>query len=204
LNGCLEALESLEQEPDLTPEERAEIEEGVLTVVRWIRETLTEATRLSREAPASALPEGGQASLDRERAGWLWQRLKDLPERARLDVVRVGSAFQSWALCERVCEESVTEASRKVERAAGLARLAQEIAERVPGPASWRDRLRGYAAGHVANTLRVGGELAAAYSCLEEAKRLWQSGADPAGVLDPGRLLNLEAALRRDQRRLIP
>ena len=33
-------------------------------------------------------------------------------------------------------------------------------------------------------------------------KRLWHAGSDPAGVLDPGRLLDLEASLRRDQRRL--
>src|SRR5206468_2520648 len=29
----------------------------------------------------------------------------------------------------------------------------------------------------------------------------WEAGSDPDGVLDPGRLLDLEASLRRDQRR---
>jgi tetratricopeptide (TPR) repeat protein len=37
---------------------------------------------------------------------------------------------------------------------------------------------------------------------MGEAKRLWLTGSDPAGVLDPGRLLDLEASLRRHQRRL--
>jgi tetratricopeptide (TPR) repeat protein len=95
----------------------------------------------------------------------------------------------------------VTEASRKVERAAGLARLAQEIAGRIPGPETWRNCLRGYASAHAANVLRVSGELNAADSLFEEAKRLWSAGADPDAVLDPGRLLDLEASLRRDQRR---
>lgn len=43
-------------------------------------------------------------------------------------MVRVAREFQSWALLERVCEESVSEASRETGRAASLERLAQEIA----------------------------------------------------------------------------
>lgn len=39
-------------------------------------------------------------------------------------------------------------------------------------------------------------------STFDQAKRLWQVGSDPGRVLDPGRLLDLEASLRRDQRRL--
>ena len=202
ITACLEALAALDDEAGgLTPEERAEIEEGILALARSTRETLTEAVRLSRESPAVGYPEGGQISLDRERAGALWDRLKGLSEETRLEVVRVAEEFQSWALCERVCAESVTEASRQVERSAALARLAQEIAERVPGPESWRDRLRGYAGAHVANALRVTGDLNASEAAFESAKRLWHGGADPTAVLDPGRLADLEASLRRGQRR---
>jgi tetratricopeptide (TPR) repeat protein len=50
--------------------------------------------------------------------------------------------------------------------------------------------------------LRVSGDLGSADVAIEEAKRLWQAGSDPAAVLDPGRLLDLEASLRRAQRRL--
>jgi tetratricopeptide (TPR) repeat protein len=202
VTACLEALDALDDETSgLTPEERAEIEEGVLAVAHSTRETLTAAIRLSREAPSESYPEGGQASLDRDRAEVLWFRLKSLPEETRLGVVQVAEEFQSWALCERVCAESVTEASRKVERSASLARLAQEIAERVPGPQDWRDRLRGYAGAHAANVLRVSGDLKAAEAAFDSAKRLWHGGADPAAVLDPGRLPDLEASLRRAQRR---
>src|ERR1700704_3660095 len=53
-----------------------------------------------------------------------------------------------------------------------LAQLAREIAEQVQGPEGWRNSVRGYAAGHVANSLRVPGELAEAEVTLIEAKRL--------------------------------
>ena len=153
------------------------------------RETLTEAVRLSR-TPAPDYPSSGsEVSLCRQRAEGLWQRLKGLSEEVRLAVVRVAEEFQNWALCVRVCEESIAEASRQVERSASLARLAWEIAERVPDdPEGWRLRLRGYALAHVANTLRVSGELNAADAAFEEAKRLWDAGADPLSLLDPGRL----------------
>jgi tetratricopeptide (TPR) repeat protein len=88
-----------------------------------------------------------------------------------------------------------------VERSAVLARLAQEIADRVRGPESWRNRIRGYALAHAANSLRVIGQLESAEAALNEAKRLWDAGSDPAALLEPGRLLQLEAPLRRDQRR---
>jgi tetratricopeptide (TPR) repeat protein len=202
VTACLEGLEALDKdEGDLTPEEKAEVEEGVLAVAHSTRAGLIEAIRRSREAPTTSFPDAGQARLDRERAEVLWRRLKDLPGETRVDVVRVAKEFQSWALCEKVCFESVTEASRKVDRAADLARLAQEIAERVSGPEVWRDRLRGFAGAHIANVLRVSGDLKGAEAAFESAKRLWQGGSDPAAVLDPGRLSDLEASLRRGQRR---
>src|SRR6266436_1294674 len=55
--------------------------------------------------------------------------------------------------------------------------------------------------GHGANLLRVLGDLKPAETSFAAAKRLWLSGSDPLGLLDPGRMLDLEASLRRDQRR---
>ena len=150
---------------------------------------------------ALPLPEPLPEAADRLQAEDLWTRLAALSEEERQAVVRVAREFQSWALCEQICQESVAEASRQVERAGALARLAQDVAERVAGPGEWRQRLRGYAAAHVANVLRVSGNLNAADAALDEAKRLWHAGADPASVLDPGRLLDLEGSLRRAQRR---
>jgi tetratricopeptide (TPR) repeat protein len=165
-----------------------------------LRSTASAAYQRLLSLPPAPTPIPG--TPDSQRAEVLWSRLADLSEESRLAVVRAAEEFRSWSLCERVCEESETEASRSLERAAGLARLAQEIAERVPGPEEWRHRVRGYAAAHRANVLRVSGDLKAADAALEEAKRLWRRGTDPASVLDPGRILDLEASLRRDQRRL--
>jgi tetratricopeptide (TPR) repeat protein len=138
---------------------------------------------------------------DRQGAAGQWALLRDLPEEHQLAVVRVAREFQTWPLVELACDESEVQASRDIERAAGLAQLAQEIADRVRWPEGWQRRLRGYAAAHGPNALRVRGELKAADAAFEGAKRLWLSGSDPDDLLDPGRLLDLEASLRRDQRR---
>ena len=58
------------------------------------------------------LPGGAPAPEDRQRAEELWAALAALPERSRSALVRVAEEFQDWVLCERVCETSVTEASR--------------------------------------------------------------------------------------------
>ncbi len=201
VTACLESLEALEQETDLTPEERAEIEDTVLRLGRFLRAELVEAVRLSRAVPAEGYPETHGLAPARKRAGELFARLESLPEEARLAVVSVAGEYQGWALCERACEASIREASRNLERAAAWARLAREIAERVRGTEDWRSRIRGYATAHGANLLRVSGDLNAADALLQEAKRLWNAGTDPAKVLDPGRLPDLEASLRRAQRR---
>jgi tetratricopeptide (TPR) repeat protein len=202
VTACLESLEALEREPDLTSEERAEIAHASLRIGRRVQEGLIEAARCSRTDSPAGLPEARSVDYDRRRAAELFRRLEGLPQEARLAVVEVAGECQSWALCERVCEASVREASRKLERAAAWAGLARRIAERVQGPEEWRDRLRGYAAAHEANVLRVAGDLVSAEIAMKEAKRLWQAGSDPVGALDPGRLLDLEASLCRDQRRL--
>src|SRR4051812_45972149 len=88
-------------------------------------------------------PDRPPRTEDRQEAEDLWCRLRDLPEKTRLTVVRVAGEFQSWALCERVCEEALQAMSRSREEAAGLARLAREIADRVRGPEGWRPRVQG-------------------------------------------------------------
>jgi len=202
VTACLESLEDLESQTELTKEEKAEIAEASLRANRRIRQGLIEAARQSRAASDPGLPAVHAIDYDRQRAAELFRRLEGLPPSARLAMVEVSEEHWSWALCERVCEASVREASRDVERAAAWAHLARRIAERVRGPGEWRDRLQGYAAAHVANVLRVSGDLGSAEITMEEAKRLWYAGSDPSEVLDPGRLPDLEASLRRAQRRL--
>ena len=133
------------------------------------------------------------------RAVELWERLQTCRAEDRREVVRVAREFQSWALVELVCAESVRAAAGNIDRAGELADLAVKIAELVPGSESQRAGVQGYAWAHVANVRRVAGELVRADRVLASAKRLWKAGE--AGFLDPGRLLDLEASLRRDQRR---
>ncbi len=124
---------------------------------------------------------------DRWRDLPLWLELKELDEEDQLAVVSVSTEHQTWALAEMACDESILEASRDLDRAASLARLALAIAERVRGTEPWRNRLKGFAAAHLANVDRVGGRLNAAEPGLAEAQRLWDAGADPGNLLDPGR-----------------
>jgi hypothetical protein len=200
VTGCLEALEGLAEEgSDLTLAEGEWVEDGVLEVSRLARRVFTEAARRSRKLPPlDEYPQPDCLEPARWHAGVLFSLLQDLPEDQQLAVVRLGRQFQSWALAERFSDESEVQASRDLERAATLARIAQEIAANVREPEGWRTRVQGYALGHGANILRVTGELKAARAAMEEAKRLWLSGADPDGVLDPGRLLDLKASLCRD------
>ncbi|MBW8874567.1 MAG: tetratricopeptide repeat protein [Acidobacteria bacterium] len=202
VTACLEALAALEADGELTAEEQDEIETGVLEGSRHFRSDLTARVRRSRAAPAwDDYPRAAELETARWHAGEQWSLLESLPEEQQVTVVRVTRDFQNWALMELVCGKSAVQASRDVERAAGLARLAMEIAARVRGPEGWQRRVRGYAAAHGSNVLRVTGKLKASDAAFEEAKRLWLSGSDPDEVLDPGRLLDLEASLRRDQRR---
>ncbi len=202
VTGCLEALDALDRDGDLTAEERAGIEENALAFWRLGREALTRMVFRSRAILRESPPEPDDLARARRQAGELFERLKAVEEAMRPTVVRLGREYQTWAVCERVCLASAREASRSVESAAAWASLAGDIATRIPGPEEWRNRVRGYAAAHGANVLRVSGELKAADVAFEEAKCLWRSGSDPEGVLDPGRLLDLEASLRKDQRRL--
>ena len=204
VSACLKALQALDRpDQEFTPEELEKIEAAVLEGGRLQREVLTEAVRLSRAVPDS---DGYPATYDlvpaQRRAEELFVRLERRAQEIRLVMVEEAEEFQTWYLCERVCRESVHAASRDLEEAAAWAQLAQEIAARVRAPEGFRSRIQGYALAHAGNVLRVSGKLKEADTTFEQAKRLWHSGSDPAGVLDPGRLLDLEASLRIDQRRL--
>lgn len=139
----------------------------------------------------------------RRQAPELWTRLSGCLEAGRRALVREAAEFQTSGLCEVLCEESLRAAHESAEWATNLAELAVQVAERVPGGKAWRSRLLGYARAHLANALRVGGDLPAAEAELTRAELLWHAGAaaDP-GLLNEARVLHLKASLRRDQRHL--
>jgi tetratricopeptide (TPR) repeat protein len=197
---CIESVAALSASGDLTEEERAEIEEAGRGAMRLTREALSKAALRTRAVRVEGYPEPHEVGPDRRQAEELFRRLSALPPPMRLAVVRVVDRYQTWALCERVCGASVREAVRDLESAAGWARVAQEAASKIRGPEWWRHRVQGFAGGFGANLVRVQGELKPAAADFAAAKRLWLSGADPLGLLDPGRMLDLEASLLRDQR----
>lgn len=197
----LESVEALDREGQLTPAEGDVVELALLEAKRELRKVYVEIVLRTRELPPM---DGYPSPGDRPRLRWLAREqleiLKAHKEGERLAIVRLAREYQHWALMEAVAEESPVAASRSLEEAASWARLAVEVAERVRGPEEWQRRVRGYAAAFGPNVLRVAGELNSASTALGDTKRLWLSGSDPDHVLDPGRVLELEASLRRDQR----
>jgi len=138
----------------------------------------------------------------RQEAEELWSSLKGRPIHARCALVDGEEKYRSWALCERLCAESEKAAPADAGRAVELAGLALRIAGLIPAPEAWRSRLQGYAWAHLGNARRVAGDLPGSEEAFVRGRKLWESGAaaDP-GLLDEGRVLDLEASLRRAQRR---
>ncbi len=173
----------------------------------WRIESLAaEAGRLSSEYTRAMLRlqcNGVRSLRDRQRAEELWERLKRKKTPERRFLVEEAYEFRSWALCERVCEESIKAAGDSADRAAELAALALFIAERSPGDEAWRSRLQGYAWAHVGNARRVQGDLPGAEAAFGRSRKLWEAGGSSQPLLDEARVLGLEASLRRAQRRLV-
>ena len=156
-----------------------------------------DAAREAREAayvPSAAERDGAEALL---------ARLLARTPRQRGLLILHGREFQSWALAELCCHRSVEAAADDPRFALELAEIAGEIAERVPGDERWRSRVQGYCRPFLGNARRVASGLAEAERAFAEGRALWQAGegGDPAGLLDPTRPLDLEASLRRAQRR---
>jgi len=106
------------------------------------------------------------------------------------------------ALCDRLCAESVRSASDDASRSLELARMALRVAELSPRLAGCGPALEGSAWAFISNAQRVGNDLPAAAASFATAWRLWHAGAlAPGSRLAEWRLLDLEASLRRDQRR---
>jgi tetratricopeptide (TPR) repeat protein len=137
----------------------------------------------------------------RRKAAAHWESLRPLTPEGRRQLVESSPGLWSWALVERLCDESIRAAADDAGRALELARLALRVAALVPGGAEWRSGLEGYAWGFVANGQRVGSDLLAAEASFATAWRLWRA-AGPAAPWPLGewRLYDLEASLRRAQR----
>lgn len=140
-------------------------------------------------------------AADQSRVEDLLARLRRFKPGQRRFLVQESKAFQDWLLCVRLCEESVQAAAHSAQEALEWALLACEVAGRVPGPEAWRSFLRGFAEATLANAFRVGNRYQEAQEAFARGRRLREKGRDDDGLLDPGRPVDLEASLCRDQRR---
>jgi tetratricopeptide (TPR) repeat protein/DNA-binding XRE family transcriptional regulator len=120
-----------------------------------------------------------------------------------VQVVREDVGCHLWSVAEWLCEESLKFVAKNRDRAAECAQAAKVIADLVPGDERFRSRLSGYSSGHIGNIERVKNEFEEAEATFGDCSRLWRAGegGDPYGLLDAGRLMGMEASLRREQGR---
>jgi tetratricopeptide (TPR) repeat protein len=131
----------------------------------------------------------------------LLERLRWRPFASRLALVRESAEFHRWRFVLRLCDESLKATADDADRAREWAELAVLAAGLVPGEPRWRARVQGYATVHLANALRVKGDLRAADRAYSEGRRLWDQGGPGPEALNEARLLGFGASLRRAQRR---
>ena len=167
-------------------------------------------TILAVRGPRPGMPRLSAAE-EREQAAERWEKMKRRTPRQRLALVEEAEEFRGWAMVERLAaasREAATASAATTTSAAAtasataaleLARLAHLIAELGrPGEERQRSRNLGYAELHVANALRLAGDLPGADRALAAAVQLWEAGApgDP-GDLDGAVFRELAEELRR-------
>ncbi len=130
-------------------------------------------------------------------------RLSTLPVASwRALVELTARASRSWALSERLGDESVCRAAHDAAQAREVAELALSVAERVPGPESWRSAVQAYAWAVLGSARRVGTDFDGADEAHSKARQLWEASSDEDRARLAGwRMLDLEASLRRAQHR---
>ncbi|HVT18888.1 MAG TPA: helix-turn-helix transcriptional regulator [Thermoanaerobaculia bacterium] len=174
---------------------------------RGIDRAAVAAARAAAEATRAALTRlhaAARARQQRRAAEEVWRRCAGNPDRLGTFLSDERHREQrTWALCAKLCDESVRAAVASADRAQALAGLALRIAGTVVGDRAWQSRVQGYAWAFVGNALRVAGHLRRADRAFARAWALWRAGAGSAGVelVQEIRLLELESSLRREQRR---
>ena len=190
-----------EEAPDsplaLDEKERRAIKLAAAMAAR--RATETVQAEMTRTRQAEKLQKARAEAED------LWERLKRYSPRERRILVDSAWEFHDWALCERLCAESAKAAAADTGRALELAELALRVAARVAGQEAWRSQVQGYAWAFIGNARRVANELPDAEGAFKRAWELWRAGSTSSvsvKILEEWRLLDLQASLRRAQRRL--
>src|SRR6185295_13585875 len=175
----------------LSLRERRALEAGAATVIRGFDVSFRERV--------GAVAIARRWKRERAEAARLWERLRKEPREKRRLLVEQVARFQTWAMCERLCDESVRAAAHDAGEARKLADLALFAAEKAPGREIWRRRLQGYAWAFVGNAWRVAGNLREAETAFQSALKLWIV-EEVSGPLDGTRILEMLAILRLYQR----
>lgn len=173
------------------------------TARRRIESIAAQAARMAADFVRSLLlllTREGEALHERQRADFLWRKLLRRTPAQRLMLVEDAGEYRSWALCERVCFASIEAAPNHPREALALAELAVHIAKLAPGEAASRRNLEGYALVHLSNAWRVCNDLHAMETTIARALKLWDEG--DLGLLNPAVVPWIEAAVRKDQRKL--
>ena len=77
VTACLETLEALSQDQEMTPEERNEVKAGILEGTRVLEKVFSEAVRRSRDLPpVDGYPRLDDLEASRWQARELWSRLR--------------------------------------------------------------------------------------------------------------------------------
>jgi len=139
------------------------------------------------------------AAQERQDAQTLWVDLR--AERRLRTAIREKRQYQTWAVAELLCEESIHAAPSKPDRALELAEAAVVAAELARGEKRWRLRVLGYAHAHVGNAWRVLENLGNAKESFKRCQVLWEAGkgGDSLRLLNEGRVFGLEASLCREE-----
>ncbi|HEV7670562.1 MAG TPA: helix-turn-helix transcriptional regulator [Thermoanaerobaculia bacterium] len=139
------------------------------------------------EAELNAPPPPPTPKEARSEARALWNKFEPLPDRIRRLVIEHGEEFQTWAFCERLCDESLDAGLRVPEDGQALADLALSVAETAPGTDVLRQRLTAFALACAARADGLAGETEEATEKLGRATALWRAG-DGTDDLDIGRI----------------
>ncbi|HXU30189.1 MAG TPA: helix-turn-helix transcriptional regulator [Thermoanaerobaculia bacterium] len=156
--------------------------------------------QLGRDAAATTERAAGRKfrkrlwRTERAAATAVWQRLRKVPEGIRPSLVEAVPAFHTWAVVERLCDESAKAASHDVDDAARFAALARIAAVHTPGAVGYQTWLSGYAASFEGNVIRVAGDLLRSRQVFVDAESQLQAGI-PVEPMDRSRPIQLYGRL---------
>lgn len=138
---------------------------------------------------------------EREAADHHYRSLERLNEERWETFLRNHAEAQTWAMAERLCKEGIQVAGANPWRTLSLDNLALVAAERSKLEPSDKSRLLGYVWAFLGNALRITDDLQGADQAYSCAWKLWRAGRRSSLPLGEWVLLDLEASLRRAQRK---